>query len=301
MTAAQRIRDLARERILVLDGAWGVLLQQRVRGEDAYRGERFRSHPRDVAGDPDLLNLTRPEVVLDIHRAYLEAGADITTTNTFTATSIGQADYGLEGYAAEMAYEGACLARRAADEAGGRFVAGAVGPLNVSLSLSPKVDDPAYRAATFDHVAEAYAEQMRALRDGGADLLLIETIFDTLNCKAAIVAARDAAPELPLWLSFTAVDLSGRNLSGQTSEAFWTSVEHARPLVVGVNCSLGASEMRPFLEDLAEVADTYVACHPNAGLPNELGGYDEGPHETSRLLREFAEDGLVNVVGGCCG
>ena len=205
-----------------------------------------------------------------------------------------------------MNLAGARLARAAADEWEAkteqpRFVAGSVGPLNVSLSLSPKVDDPAYRTATFDEVAEAYAEQIRALREGGVDLLLIETVFDTLNCKAAIVAAQDAAPELPLWLSFTAVDSSGRNLSGQTVEAFWISVEHAAPLVVGVNCSLGAAEMRPFVEDLAELAPTWVACHPNAGLPNALGVHDEQPEDTSRFLGEFARDGLVNIVGGCCG
>src|SRR5436190_14522125 len=300
-SARDRLEQLLRERIVVLDGAWGTMIQGAGLAPEDYTGERFAGHPRDLAGDPDLLNLTRPEVVLGIHRAYLEAGADITTTNTFTATSIGQADYGLEGHAAEMAYEGARLARRAADEAGGRFVAGSVGPLNVALSLSPKVDDPAYRAATFDQVVEAYAEQMRALRDGGVDLLLTETIFDTLNAKAAIAAAQDAAPELPLWLSFTAVDLSGRNLSGQTVEAFWTAVEHADPFIVGVNCALGAKEMRPFVEDLARVAPTYVACHPNAGLPNEFGSHDELPADTSRYLGEFARDGLVNLVGGCCG
>jgi len=291
----------------VLDGAWGVLIHRLGLAEDVYRGERFRAHPRDVQGDPDLLNLTRPDVVAEIHDAYLAAGADIATTNTFTATRIGQADYGLEGVAAEMSLEGARLARRAADEwtartpAKPRYVAGSVGPLNVTLSLSPKVDDPAYRAVTFDSVREAYEEQVAALRDGGVDLLLIETIFDTLNAKAAIVAAKAVAPELPLWLSFTAVDRSGRNLSGQTSDAFWVSVEHAEPLVVGVNCSLGATEMRPFLEDLANVASTYVSCHPNAGLPNELGLHDEQPGDTSRFLRAFAEDGLVNIVGGCCG
>jgi len=296
----QRLEDILRERIAVLDGSWGVLIQREVRGEEAYRGERFRDHPRDVAGDPDLLNLTRPEIVRDIHRAYFEAGADIATTNTFTATRIGQADYALEDYAAEMTLEGARIARAVADEFGG-FVAGSVGPLNVTLSLSPKVDDPAYRAVTFDEVAATYAEQMAALRDGGVDMLLIETIFDSLNAKAAIVAAAETAPELPLWLSFTAVDRSGRNLSGQTVEAFWTSVEHARPLVVGVNCSLGATEMRPFVEDLARIADTWVACHPNAGLPNEFGAHDEQPADTSRFLGEFARDGLVNIVGGCCG
>ena len=296
-----RLTALLDERIALLDGAWGVLIQREVRGEEAYRGERFRDHPRDLAGDPDLLNLTRPGVVLDIHRSYLEAGADITTTNTFTATRIGQADYGLEDAVYEMNVEGARLARRAADEAGGRFVAGSVGPLNVTLSLSPKVDDPGYRAVTFDQVVEAYAEQMRGLVEGGVDLLLIETVFDTLNAKAALFAAQDAAPGTPVWVSFTAIDQSGRNLSGQTAEAFLIAVEHAEPLVVGINCSLGAGQMRPFLEDLARSAGTYVACHPNAGLPNPLGEYDELPPDTSRLLGEFARDGLVNIVGGCCG
>jgi 5-methyltetrahydrofolate--homocysteine methyltransferase len=296
----ERLESILRQRIAVLDGSWGVLIQKRVRGEEEYRGERFRDHPFDVAGDPDLLNLTRPEIVREIHRSYFEAGADIATTNTFTATRIGQADYGLQDVAAEMSLEGARLAREVADEFGG-LVAGSVGPLNVALSLSPRVDDPAYRSATFDEVVEAYAEQIRALREGGVDLLLIETVFDTLNAKAAIVAAQDAAPDLPLWLSFTAVDKSGRNLSGQTVEAFWISVEHAQPLVVGVNCSLGGAEMRPFVEDLAEIAPTWVACYPNAGLPNALGEHDELPEDTSRFLGEFARDGLVNIVGGCCG
>jgi 5-methyltetrahydrofolate--homocysteine methyltransferase len=296
----ERLESILRQRIAFLDGSWGVLIQRRVRGEEEYRGERFRDHRLDVAGDPDLLNLTRPEIVREIHRSYFEAGADIATTNTFTATRIGQADYGLQDVAAEMSLEGARIAREVADEFGG-LVAGSVGPLNVSLSLSPRVDDPAYRSASFDEVAEAYAEQMRALREGGVDLFLIETVFDTLNAKAAIVAAQTEAPDVPLWLSFTAVDKSGRNLSGQTVEAFWISVEHARPLVVGVNCSLGAAQLRPFVEDLAEIAPTWVACHPNAGLPNALGEYDEHPEDTSRFLGEFARDGLVNIVGGCCG
>ena len=305
-TRAQ-LTNLLAERILVLDGAWGVLIHRRGLSEDEYRGERFCDHPRDVKGDPDLLNLTRPDTVAEIHHAYFEAGADIATTNTFTATRIGQADYALEDVAAEMSLEGARLARTAADEWTARtperprFVAGSVGPLNVTLSLSPKVEDASYRAVTFDRVRDAYEEQIAALRDGGVDLLLIETIFDTLNAKAAIVAARDVAPELPLWLSFTAVDKSGRNLSGQTSDAFWISVEHAEPLIAGVNCSLGATEMRPFLEGLSNVASTYVSCHPNAGLPNELGLHDEQAADTSRYLRAFAEDGLVNLVGGCCG
>ena len=301
------MQTLLSERILVLDGAWGVLIHRRGFSEEEYRGERFREHTRDVKGDPDLLNLTAPEIVAEIHDSYFEAGADIATTNTFTATSIGQADYALQDAAAEMSLEGARLARAAADAwtertpDKPRFVAGSVGPLNVTLSLSPKVEDPAYRAVTFDQVQTAYEEQIRALRDGGVDLLLIETIFDTLNAKAAIVAARNAAPELPLWLSFTAIDKSGRNLSGQTSDAFWISVEQAEPFIVGVNCSLGATEMRPFLEALAGVASTYVSCHPNAGLPNALGLHDEQAADTSRYLRAFAEDGLVNLVGGCCG
>jgi 5-methyltetrahydrofolate--homocysteine methyltransferase len=301
------LESILRERIAVLDGSWGVLIQRELRGEEAYRGERFRDHSHDVAGDPDLLNITRPEVVSRIHNDYFEAGADIATTNTFTATTIGQHDYAFDAdVVREMNVEGARLAREAADEWTARsgcprFVAGSVGPLNVTLSLSPKVDDPAYRAVTFEAVLEAYAHQIAALRDGGVDLLLIETVFDSLNAKAAIVAAQETAPEIPLWLSFTAIDKSGRNLSGQTAEAFWVSVEHAKPLIVGVNCSLGANEMRPFVEDIAGVATTWLACYPNAGLPNEMGLHDEQPHDTSRMLGEFAREGLVNIVGGCCG
>ncbi|TML82633.1 MAG: methionine synthase, partial [Actinobacteria bacterium] len=298
--ARTRLEAILRERIAVLDGSWGVLIQREVKGEEAYRGDRFKDHPRDVAGDPDLLNLTRPEVVLGIHRDYFGAGADIATTNTFTATRIGQTDYGLEDHAYEMNVAGAKLARQAADEVGG-FVAGSVGPLNVTLSLSPRVDDPAFRTHTFDQIFETYADQIRGLAEGGVDFLLIETIFDTLNAKAAIAAVLDVAPELPLWLSFTAIDRSGRNLSGQTVDAFWLSVENARPFIVGVNCSLGATQMRPFVEDLARVAPTWVACHPNAGLPNEMGTHDEQPQDTSQALRAFAQDGLVNIVGGCCG
>ncbi|HEX5584384.1 methionine synthase [Gaiella sp.] len=307
MGATEQLKEILDERIVVHDGAWGVLIHRRGLSEAEYRGERLRDHARDVKGNPDLLNLTRPDIVAEIHDAYFAAGADIATTNTFTATSIGQADYGLEHLAAEMSLEGARLARRAADDwvrrtpERARFVAGALGPLNVSLSVSPKVEDAAYRSVTFAEVRDTYAVQIAALAEGGVDLLLVETIFDTLNAKAAIVAARDVAPDLPLWLSFTAIDRSGRNLSGQTAEAFWVSVEHARPLIAGVNCSLGATEMRPFLEDLSRVADTYVACYPNAGLPNAMGEHDEQPQDTSRYLRAFAEDGLVNVVGGCCG
>ena len=307
MDTRTAIDALLRDRIAILDGSWGVLIQREVRGEEAYRGERFRDHPRDVAGNPDLLNVTRPEMISRIHDDYFAAGADIATTNTFTSTTIAQADYGLEHVVHELNVEGARLARRAADEWTSRtperprFVAGSVGPLNVSLSLSPRVDEPAFRPVSFDQVRETYAHQIRGLREGGVDLLLVETVFDTLNCKAAIAAALDEAPELPLWLSFTAVDRSGRNLSGQTTEAFWASVEHARPLIVGVNCSLGGKEMRPFVEELAHAATTWVACYPNAGLPNALGGYDEHPADTSRFLGEFARAGLVNIVGGCCG
>jgi 5-methyltetrahydrofolate--homocysteine methyltransferase len=302
MNAETRLRALLDERVVVLDGAWGTMLQTAGLTPADYRGDVIQAdHPQDVTGDPDLLNLTRPDVVLDVHRQYLAAGADITTTNTFTATSIGQGDYGLRSLVRDMNIRGAQLARQAADEAGGRFVAGSVGPLNVTLSLSPLVDDPAYRAVTFDQVREAYAEQISALADGGVDLLLIETIFDTLNAKAAIAAAREVAPQLPLWISVTIVDLSGRTLSGQTVEAFWTSIEHANPLVVGLNCSLGAEEIRPHITELARLAGTYTACHPNAGLPNAFGGYDQTPSETGWLLGEFAAAGTVNIVGGCCG
>jgi 5-methyltetrahydrofolate--homocysteine methyltransferase len=301
VASAEAIGNLLDQRILVLDGAWGTMLQGAGLRPEDYRDDRFRDHPKDLTGDPDLLNLTRPDVILDIHRRYFAAGSDITTTNTFTATRIGQADYGLEDSVAEMNLAGARLARQVADESGGRLVAGSVGPLNVTLSLSPRVDDPAYRTVSFDQVKDAYAEQMAALAEGGVDLLLIETIFDTLNAKAAIAAAREVAPDLPLWISVAIVDLSGRTLSGQTVEAFWTSIAHAAPLIVGVNCSLGATEMRPHVTELSRLANTYVSCHPNAGLPNAFGGYDEQPEQTSALLRGFAEAGMVNIVGGCCG
>jgi 5-methyltetrahydrofolate--homocysteine methyltransferase len=302
--ATAELRQLLSERILVLDGAWGTMLQAAKLKPDDYLagGVVPADHSKDVTGDPDLLNLTRPDLILDVHRQYLAAGADITTTNTFTATSIGQADYGLESLVREMNVQGARLARQAADEAERkRFVAGSVGPLNVTLSLSPKVDDPAYRAVTFDQVKASYAEQIAALAEGGVDLLLIETIFDTLNAKAAVAAAREVAPDLPLWISVTIVDLSGRTLSGQTVEAFWRSIERAHPLVVGVNCSLGAAEMRPHVAELARISSSFVASHPNAGLPNAFGGYDETPVQTAELVGEFAGAGLVNIVGGCCG
>ncbi|WP_185845789.1 methionine synthase [Kibdelosporangium aridum] len=299
---SKSLQDLLGERVVVLDGAWGTMLQGAGLTPADYRADFIADdHPKDVTGDPDLLNLTRPDVILDVHRQYLAAGADITTTNTFTATSIGQGDYGLQSLVHDMNVRGAQLARQAADEAGGRFVAGSIGPLNVTLSLSPKVEDPAYRAVTFDEVYASYAEQIKALAEGGVDLLLIETIFDTLNVKAAVAAAKDVAPQLPLWISVTIVDLSGRTLSGQTVEAFFSSIEHADPLIVGVNCSLGAAEMRPHVADLSRLAGTYTASHPNAGLPNAFGGYDQTPDETAALLKDFVEQGMVNIVGGCCG
>jgi 5-methyltetrahydrofolate--homocysteine methyltransferase len=295
---AAEITRLAHERILVLDGAWGTMIHGAGLAPEDYRGERFATHHLDVAGDPDILNLTRPEVVRDIHDRYLAAGADITTTNTFTATSIGQADYGLEDAVYEMNVAGARIAREAA---GDRFVAGSVGPLNITLSMSPKVDSPGFRTHTFDQVKAAYSEQIAGLVEGGVDVLLLETIFDTLNAKAAITAACETAPSTPLWISATIVDLSGRTLSGQTIEAFWAAVEHAEPLIVGINCALGAAEMRPYVAELSRLAPCLTSAHPNAGLPNAFGGYDETPEITSLLLREFAESGFLNIAGSCCG
>ncbi len=278
-----------------------MLLQRAGFTEEQYRGERFRDHPRPLRGYIDLLCLTQPDAVLKAHRAYLEAGADWVTTNSFTSQPVSQAEYGLEGLSYEVNRAAAELARKAAADFPDRFVAGSVGPTTVTLSLSPKVEDPAFRAATFDQVAAGYATAIEGLRDGGADFLLIETITDTLNAKAAIWAAGEVAPELPLILSVTAVDRSGRTLSGQTMEAWLTSILHADPLAVSINCSLGATEIRPFLAELARVAPTPVLCYPNAGLPNAYGDYDERPPDTAALLSGFARDGLVNGVGGCCG
>ncbi len=297
----ERLDQLFQQRIVIFDGSMGVMLQHKGLSEEQFRGERFRDHPKPLRNNSDVLCLTQPDLVRQVHREYLEAGADIVTTNTFTATPVSQADYGLEEYVYEMNKEGARLAREAADQFEDRFVAGSLGPTNVTLSLSPRVDDPSYREVTFDELRDGYAEATRGLRDGGVDVLLIETVFDTLNAKAAIAAVKDVAPDIPLFISVTIVDRSGRNLSGQTVEAFWTSVEHARPFAAGVNCSLGASEMRPYVEAMSRVAPVYVICYPNAGLPNAFGGYDEQPPTTSRLLKEFAEAGFLNAAGGCCG
>jgi 5-methyltetrahydrofolate--homocysteine methyltransferase len=297
----QRLDRLFQQRIVILDGSMGVMLQHKGLSDAEFRGERFRDHPKPLRNNSDVLCLSQPELVTQVHRDYLSAGADIVTTNTFTATRVSQADYGLEEFAYEMNLQGARLARKAADEFEDRFVAGSLGPTNVTLSLSPRVDDPSYRDVTFDQLREGYMEAARALKEGGVDIMLIETIFDTLNGKAAIAAVKEVAPEIPLFLSVTIVDRSGRNLSGQTVEAFWTSVEHAEPFAAGVNCSLGATEMRPYIEAISRVAPVYVTCYPNAGLPNAFGGYDEQPPMTSRLLKEFAEAGYINAAGGCCG
>ena len=298
-------------RILILDGAMGTMIQRRGLGEADFRGERFAAHPRDLKGDNDLLVLTRPDVIEAIHDDYLAAGADIIETNTFNGTAIVQADYGLEPIVGELNREAARVARRAAARWTARtpdrprFVAGAIGPTNRTLSMSPDVNDQTYRATTFEALRDAYAEQARGLVDGGCDLLLIETIIDTLNAKAAIVAVQqvfdETGVELPLMLSVTITDRSGRVLSGQTIDAFWVSVAHARPFSVGINCALGAREMRPYLAELARIAGTWISCYPNAGLPNAFGEYDERPAETAALLREFATSGFVNLLGGCCG
>jgi len=296
-------------RIVLLDGAMGTLIQTKKPGEADFRGERFRDHPGDLGGNNDLLSLTQPDLIRSLHEAYLEAGAEIIETNTFAATSIAQADYGLSEHAFEMNVRAAQLAKEAAASfsTGGRrrFVAGAIGPTNRTLSISPDVEDPGYRAVSFDAVRDAYAEQVRGLVEGGADLLLVETIFDTLNAKAALLAVRDVqralGTDLPLMISVTITDRSGRTLSGQTVEAFWISVAHARPMTVGINCALGATQMRPFLADLSQIADTRVSVYPNAGLPNAFGGYDEQPETTAKVLRELAQAQMINVAGGCCG
>jgi 5-methyltetrahydrofolate--homocysteine methyltransferase len=305
------IERLARERILVLDGAMGTMVQRYQLGEDDYRSHRFRSHASELKGNNDLLVLTRPDVISAIHREYLAAGSDIIETNTFSSTAVAQADYALESAVFEMNVAAARLAKTAALEFSEktpnkpRFVAGAIGPMNRSLSFSPDVNDPSFRAVTYDQVLDAYAEQVRGLLEGGADLLLVETVFDTLNSKAALHAIervfQERGSRCPVMVSVTATDLSGRTLSGQTMPAFWTSVMHAHPMSVGMNCSLGATEMRPLLADLGRLANTLVSSYPNAGLPNAFGGYDEVPERTAELLSEFATSGLVNFVGGCCG
>src|SRR5947209_5987888 len=304
------LREEAAKRILILDGAMGTMIQEYKLDEAGYRGARFDAWNREVRGNNDLLNLSQPKAVRDIHLAYFRAGADIVSTNTFSSTAIAQADYGMQDIAYELNYEGARLVRAAAltaenEDGKKRFVAGAIGPTNRTASISPDVSNPGFRAITFDQLREAYAEQVRGLLDGGADLLLIETIFDTLNAKAAIHAILDETEargvRVPVMISGTITDLSGRLLSGQTPAAFWNSIRHAAPFSVGLNCALGAKEMRAHIAEIGRVADTLVCAYPNAGLPNEFGLYDESPEYMASLIGEFADSGLVNIVGGCCG
>lgn len=344
------IRECLENRILIIDGAMGTMIQRHKLEEADFRGKRFKDWHTDVKGNNDLLSITQPHIIGDIHKQYLEAGADIIETNTFSSTSIAQADYDMQSLAYELNVASAKCARKAADvytamdPSKPRFVAGAIGPLNKTLSLSPDVNNPGFRAVTFDEVAAAYMEQVKGLVDGGVDILLIETIFDTLNAKAAIYAIkkyfREQAPTispfggghlgdssedekikqiqsspqsssenppsggrgaLPIMISGTITDASGRTLSGQTLEAFYVSVMHANPLSIGLNCALGAAEMRPHIEELSQIAACYTSAYPNAGLPNAFGEYDEQPHETAHIIEEWAKEGFVNIVGGCCG
>lgn len=320
-TRGQGLADLLAQRIVLIDGAMGTMIQRFRLDEAQYRGAgyrgqasdpRFDPHPVDLKGNNDLLSLTRPDVVRQIHEGYLAAGADIIETNTFGATAIAQADYGLQAWAREMNVASARLARQACDRYATpqrpRFVAGALGPTPRTASISPDVNDPGARNVTFDELEEAYHEQALGLIEGGADVLLVETIFDTLNAKAALFAIErafdDTGERLPVLISGTVTDASGRLLSGQTVTAFWASVRHARPLAVGLNCALGAALMKPYIQELARVAEgTYISCYPNAGLPNPMSetGFDETPADTARLLHGFAAEGLVNIIGGCCG
>lgn len=303
------LKDALEKRIIVLDGAAGTFIQGYELDEAGYRGERFADWKSDIKGNNDILTLSRPEIVREMHDAYFAAGADMVETNTFSATTIAQADYAMEDLAYELNVEGAKLARAAADEASSddraRFVAGAIGPTNRTASISPDVNDPGKRNTDFDTLAKAYGEAARGLIEGGADTLLIETIFDTLNAKAAIFGVQELFEELgfevPLMISVTITDQSGRTLSGQTPEAFWNAVRHAKPLSVGINCALGPDLMRPYVADIARVADCYLSAYPNAGLPNAFGDYDETPESMTEHMGEWAQSGLLNIVGGCCG
>ena len=310
------IKQELEKRILIIDGAMGTMIQRYKLAEEDYRGERFKDWPSDLKGNNDLLSLTQPHIVKEIHKQYLEAGADIIETNTFNAQKVSLADYGMQSLAYEMNLAAAKCAREAVNEFlasanfsgrhAGPWVAGAFGPLNKTLSLSPDVNNPGFRALSFDEAVDAYYEQTKGLVEGGVDLLLIETIFDTLNAKAAIFAIkkyfRDTKKKvLPIMISGTITDASGRTLSGQTLEAFYTSVMHAKPLSIGLNCALGAKEMRPHIEELSQLASCYVSAYPNAGLPNAMGEYDEKPEDTAHFLEDWAKEGFVNIVGGCCG
>ena len=311
------IQDCLIERILIIDGAMGTMIQRHKLAEADYRGERFKDWPCDVKGNNDLLNITQPQIITGIHKQYLDAGADIIETNTFSSTAIAMADYQMQSLAYELNVAAAQCAKEAIKQyfsenpesriQNPKFIAGAIGPLNKTLSLSPDVNNPGFRAVTFDEVVNAYFEQVKGLVDGGVDILLIETIFDTLNAKAAIFAIKKYFRENPkaekkeIMISGTITDASGRTLSGQTLEAFYTSIMHAKPLSVGLNCALGAKEMRPHIEELSQIASCYVSAYPNAGLPNAMGEYDEHPEDTAHYLEEWAKEGFVNIVGGCCG
>lgn len=311
-TRAAALPDILRQRLVILDGAMGTMIQRFKLTEEQYRGQRFKDFHRDVKGNNELLSLTRPDVIRDIHEQYLASGADMVETNTFGATTIAQADYDMADLAYEMNLQSARLARAACDKYSTpdkpRYVAGALGPTPKTASISPDVNDPGARNVNFEQLRAAYLEQTLALIEGGSDVLLVETIFDTLNAKAALFAIDEAFEQtgerLPIMISGTVTDASGRVLSGQTVTAFWYSVRHAQPLSIGLNCALGAALMKPHIQELAKVApDTFISCHPNAGLPNPMSdtGFDETPDVTSRLVREFAAEGLVNIVGGCCG
>lgn len=312
MNKEKQLHNILAERIMVLDGAMGTMIQRYKLTEEDYRGERFKDWPSDIKGNNDLLVLTQPQIIKDIHREYLDAGADIIETNTFNAQAVSLADYDMQSLSLEMNIEAAKVACKAVEEyiqdnpGAQKFVAGAIGPMNKTLSLSPDVNDPGFRAMTFDEIADAYTEQVQGLVEGGVDILMLETIFDTLNAKAAITAInryfRESGKErLPLMISGTITDASGRTLSGQTLEAFYISVMHAEPLSIGLNCSLGGKEMRPYVEELADLASCYISCYPNAGLPNAMGEYDEEPVTTASIVQDFANNGWVNFVGGCCG
>ena len=314
MSTTTKMRKLLDERILIIDGAMGTMIQRHKLEEQHYRGDRFKDWHTDVKGNNDLLCLTQPQIIKDIHKQYLRAGANILETNTFNSQVISLADYDMQSLAYEINVAAAELAKEAIREfaleqglsSEDRFVAGAIGPMNKTLSLSPDVNNPGYRAVTFDEVADAYYEQIKGLVDGGIDILLVETIFDTLNAKAAIYAInkyfRDTKKvKLPVMISGTITDASGRTLSGQTLEAFYISVMHANPISIGLNCALGAQQMRPHVEELSQIASCYVSAYPNAGLPNAMGEYDESPEHTAAIISEWAKEGWVNLVGGCCG
>ncbi len=310
-SAFERLEAATNERILIIDGAMGTMIQRYKLSEEDYRGKEFANWNQDVKGNNDLLSITKPEVIKEIHGSYLEVGADIIGTNTFNATTISMADYGMEAQAYDINVAAAKIARQAADEWSAktphkpRFVAGAVGPTNRTASISPKVSDPGYRNVTFDELVEAYKAQTKGLIEGGVDIIIIETIFDTLNAKAAGFAVVQAFKEIdqtfPIMISGTITDLSGRNLSGQTPEAFYYSMRHLKPFSIGLNCSFGAEQLRPAIQEIAAVADCKVSAYPNAGLPNEMGEYDETPDEMAGKIEGWAKDGLINMIGGCCG